>query len=156
MRWYSSLAFLGLAFGLGSAPAEKPKSTLADLSWLSGSWTTTTDGVEIEEYWMTPKGGVMLGLNRTTRPKAKGEFEFMRLEERSTGIVFVAQPSGKPGTEFPVLQSAEKQVVFENKNNKFPQRITYKLDDKNRLVGRIDGEIECKPASMEWTWEKVK
>ena len=63
----------------------------------------------------------MLGLNRTTKPKGKRQFEFMRIEDRLNEIVFVAQPAGKPGVEFPLLEMGVKVVVFENeRKTRFP------------------------------------
>ena len=45
----------------------------------------------------------------------------MRIEDRLNEIVFVAQPAGKPGVEFPLLEMGVKFVVFENeRKTRFP------------------------------------
>ncbi len=38
-----------------------PTATLADASWLSGSWTGTAFGSQFEEVWSVPSAGSMVG-----------------------------------------------------------------------------------------------
>ena len=44
------------------AAEEKPKATLADMSWLTGHWTGTALGGFVEEIWSEPRGGAMMGM----------------------------------------------------------------------------------------------
>lgn len=136
--------------------ADEKKPTIDDLAWLAGAWSSTVDGVETEEHWIAPKGGIMLGVNRTTRAKGRTAFEFLRIAERTGGLVYLPQPSGGPVTEFPLKELKRKSVVFENAKHDFPQRVIYKQDDKGRLVARIEGEIKGTARSKEWTWDKAK
>jgi hypothetical protein len=142
--------------GCLSLSAEDPakKVTVNDLGWLAGSWSGTVNGITTEETWLAPKGGNMLGVNRTTGGKATA-FEFMRIAEGKTGLAYFAQPSGKPSTEFPMKEFTGKKVVFENKEHDFPQRVIYQLTADGELHARIEGEINGKSRSMEWKWKPV-
>src|SRR5688572_17251260 len=140
MRAFS--VFACLICVAGASAAEDSKPTLDDLAWLTGSWSEKKEGVETEEHWIAPKGGIMLGVNRTTREKGRTSHEFLRIMERPDGgIAYLAQPSGAAITVFPLKELKGKHVVFENLKHDFPQRISYRLDAQGRLVARIEGEV---------------
>ncbi len=147
--------FMAVGCCLGSAQAQTSQPSIDTLTWLEGNWTTKVNGEEVDEQWMAPKNGLMLGLNRTTREGKRSSFEYMRIVQRAEGIVFIAQPSGQAPVEFPASQVDGNSIVFENSTNDFPKRIVYKLDDQKRLYARIEGEVGGKVESMEWTWTKV-
>lgn len=131
--------------------AAEPTREVKDLAWLAEAWSSEQAGEVIDEHWMPPRGGIMLGMNRTARTNGKTSFEFMRIAETKTGLVFYASPSGKPATPFQILESAPTRIVFENKTNDFPQRIIYeRIDDT--LHARIEGNVGGKLESLEWKW----
>lgn len=132
--------------------AEEKKPTVADLAWLTGNWKATVGETETEENWTTPKGGLMLGTNRTVKGK-KAFFEFLRIADTETGVVYYASPMGKAVTEFPLKSLEKEKVVFENPKHDFPQRVIYRLAD-GKLHARIEGTASGKERSQEWTWEK--
>jgi hypothetical protein len=135
--------------------ADDPPS-LAQLEWLAGAWHGSDATSETEEHWTAPKGRLMIGMNRTFRKPDKSAFEYMRIVQSDSGLVFIAQPSGASPSEFPAIEVKPKSIVFENKEHDFPQRILYKLDDQGRLFARIEGVINGKSQSMEWLWSKGK
>ena len=96
-----------------SVDARAPDE-LADLTWLAGTWTCeSAPGESIEESWVHARGGWMLGVGRTLRVDAARErvigFEYLRLEQRADGVVYVAQPGGRaPGTEFRLVEHVGK------------------------------------------------
>jgi hypothetical protein len=144
---------IALALGLlvGVAPAGEPQS-LASLSWLAGSWGGTQDGMETEEHWTAPAGGLLLGMHRDTKGGRAVGFEFLRIEEHGTTITYVAQPSGQPPTRFPLTELTERRVVFENLQHDFPQRILYWQPRPGTLAARVEGTVGGKLEAMEWTW----
>jgi len=104
---------------------------LAALAWLEGTWTCESAPSEITaESWGHARGGWMLGAGRRLRIDATGErvvgFEFLRIEQRADGLVYVAQPGGRtPATEFRLVESAQDAWCFENATHDFPRRIRY-------------------------------
>ncbi|HYH10614.1 MAG TPA: DUF6265 family protein [Thermoanaerobaculia bacterium] len=119
-------------------------------AWLSGHWSATIDGVQMEEYWTTPAGGLLLGVHRDIRAK-KTSFEFMRIESRGEQLVFVAQPSGRPPTEFPSTAVSAHRIVFENPSHDFPKRIVY-WRDGDQLCARVEGDGE---EGEQWCWKRA-
>lgn len=142
---------------------QKPKSEpetknmkLETLSWLTGSWTGTQAGVEMEELWLEPKGNTMLGLHRDVAGGRTVSFEFLRIEMTTGGVTYFASPGGRPATPFRLIETREKYVVFENPEHDFPTRIIYWLAKDGALHAKIEGTQGGKSASEEWTWQRAK
>ena len=143
------IAVLMLVLSAAGTPA------LEDLSWMAGAWGSEQGGVSMEEHWMSPRGGLMVGMHRDVLPSGKALFEFLRIEARSDGIVYVAMPRGQAGTDFPLKESTARRVVFENLKHDFPQRIIYWLDDAGRLNARVEGPAGEKEQVEQWIWEPL-
>jgi hypothetical protein len=137
-------------------PAARSTPSLNDLSWLVGHWVGREGEVISEEWWTEPAGLVMLGMHRDVSPGAQGFFEYLRIVARADGVVYIAQPLGRPPTDFPLVDLGPTRVVFENLLHDFPQRIIYRLADDGVLVVRIEGEIEGERRSSEWRWSKSR
>ena len=116
-----------------------------------GQWAGTAGGVEMEELWMEPKGGVMLGLHRDVTPAKPTFFEFLRIEDREGEVVYVASPRGAGETEFKLMDVGQQHVVFENLEHDYPQRVIYRREGKG-LTARIEGVVEERLESDEWRW----
>src|SRR5688572_8467867 len=102
------------------------------------------DSMTIEEHWIAPKGGLMLGCGRTTADGKVREFEFLRIEERKNGEVFyVAQPGGRPPTEFKLVASTGGALwSFENPEHDFPRKIAYARDGDSGFTATVSGETK--------------
>jgi hypothetical protein len=53
------------------------------------------------------------------------EFEFLRIVERDGGLVYVAQPNGRPPTDFVLTELTGDSATFENPAHDFPKTIRY-------------------------------
>jgi hypothetical protein len=151
-------ASLVLVAGLvACAPRTEPLRLVGEdprldaLGWLSGSWAGVVDGARVEEHWTVPAGGSLLGMNRTVAGGRTLFFELLRIEVRDDGIVYLASPRGRhPPTPFRLAGMTERQVVFENPEHDFPQRIIYSRDGDSlhaRIEGMQDGELRA----SDWT-----
>jgi hypothetical protein len=138
---------------LSGTAAHAQKPGLADLSWLAGSWTGTSRGIEMEEHWTAPKGNSMVGLHRDVGKGRTLLFEFLRIEQQGDQIVYLSMPNGRsPATPFPLKEVSGTRVVFENPTHDFPQRIIY-WKDGNDLRARIEGTQNGKAGGEEWRWQ---
>lgn len=136
MRWLAIVAVLAAASVVRSA-------SIADFSWLSGCWSHEDAEPGSDEIWSSPAGGIMLGMSRTVRGGKTVEHEFMSIRQVSAGqLAFVAHPSGQQEAAFPLVRSGATELVFENLEHDFPQRIIYRLAAPDRLVARIEGKHE--------------
>lgn len=135
--------------------------TIKQLDWLSGCWGGRLGPVAVEECWQPPRLGRMLAINQSWSENAKAlpgvpgpQFEFLRIEQSATGLLYRAQPGGKPVTDFRLKSLGKHEVVFENLTHDYPQRISYRRD-KDTLHVRTEGNINGEMQSEEWQWKKI-
>ena len=133
----------------GSAAAETNRARSAnarpsdDLAWLAGCWELRTRSRVVEEQWLSPRGGVLLGVSRTTRGESAETHEFMRIYEAGDTLVYAAHPAGQAPTEFRSKWRSAGEIVFENLAHDFPQRVSYRRVSPSRLAARIEGKREA-------------
>ena len=145
--------FAWSALGADPAPSRQdPK--LADLAWLAGHWSVELGPTRIEEVWLAPAGGFLLGMNRTAPKSGTAHFEYLRIEQRKDAIVFVASPGGRPPTDFPQVDFGKDFVLFANPEHDFPKEIRYELTKEGDLHARVSGDPGGKEQAEEWTWKK--
>lgn len=108
------------------AVATTPQAPAPELAWLAGDWCGDEAGELIEESWLAPRGGELLGLSRTTREGQVVAFEFLRIAVVKGVPTYLAQPGGRAPTAFTRSDSGEQWMRFENPAHDFPQRIEYR------------------------------
>ena len=138
----------------GRADSPKPSHQMSELGWMAGDWAADVDGLRMEEVWLEPRGGLMLGLHRDVRPTGEVMFEYLRIEATAKGIAYVASPRGRAETPFPLVRLEGSRAVFENLDHDFPQRIIYWLED-DVLHARVEGPEDGRTRSIEWQWTRV-
>lgn len=105
--------------------------------WLAGSWCGGRGDTRIEEVWLRPGGGLMLGMSRTGGPR-RTEFEHLRIETQGGTLVYQAQPQGRPAVPFTIGRQGADFVEFDNPQHDFPQRIRYQRQG-DQLRAEISG-----------------
>jgi hypothetical protein len=142
-----------LALSVTASGQQQEKPGVAALEWMAGLWVGVENGMRMEELWMRPAGGVMLGLHRDLDSAGLVWFEYLRIEATESGIAYVASPQGRGTTVFPLRELVRGHAVFENLEHDFPQRIIYRLADDG-LHARIEGLEDGKVKAREWIWKK--
>ena len=113
------LMFLLLASSVLGAPDKKavdkkksaPPPTIVKLAWLAGNWRMEKNGRVIDEQWMAPAGGLMLGMGRTIAKGRVVEQEFLQIREGPVGALFyIAQPSGQKEATFTLASLSDMSV----------------------------------------------
>ncbi len=116
---------------------EPAKAKISELSWLAGAWVGEKNSSTIEERWTPPKGGAMLGISRTVKHERMSAFEYLRIVEREDRLIYIAQPGGKPATEFVLTEIGQSRAVFLNPRHSYPQRIIYELKNEEVMTASI-------------------
>jgi hypothetical protein len=129
-----AITLAGDARAQGSKPAAR--GTLTQLAWLAGTWTGGGGPVTFEERWTPAAGGAMLAVSRTLKGDRMVAFEFLRILERDGGLVYIAQPNGRPPTEFTLTAITADSATFENPMHDFPKMVRY--------ARRADGSLEAR------------
>lgn len=136
-----------VAQGTAAAPLDP-------VAFMAGCWAFTEGDRRVEEQWMAPAGGVMLGMSRTVRAGRPADFEFTVLHVVDGRIVYEARPEGQAPTRFPLTSSSEGRAVFENPVHDFPQRIAYERRG-DRLHARIEGPGTNGVLGIDYPFDKV-
>ncbi len=133
------------------------KHSLSDLRWLAGCWQMSVKGRTIDEHWMKPSGGTMMGMSHTVKDGKTREYEFMRIVQNDdSSIEFIAKPSGQEQASFKLITLEGNKAVFENPTHDFPQRVIYYTVGTDSLVGRIEGKMNGKERGIDFPYRKVK
>jgi hypothetical protein len=143
---------------IGAPPAgqDRPapaRATLAQLKWLAGNWAGATGSATLDERWTHAAGGAMFAVARTIKSDRLAAFEFLRIVERDGSLVYIAQPNGRPPTEFTLTQITADSATFENPSHDFPKMIRYThLSKTHQLEARVSGAGGERPQIFVFTW----
>jgi hypothetical protein len=152
----TALSALGIALVsttlVGPVQPPSPRATIKDVGWIEGTWSSTSGTRTVEERWTPPAGGAMLAVSRTLKGDRLVEFEYLRIVEREGTLVYIAQPGGRPPTEFRLTNIEGKTVTFENPAHDFPKAIAYTARPDGSLEVSISGEGGQRKQS--WDFER--
>ena len=91
----------------------------------------------------------MMGMSRTVGGEKTVEFEYLRIEQRTDGIYYVAHPKAQcPGTDFKLTRVSSSEAFFENPEHDFPKRIIYRRTADDALTASIDAGEGTKAMSF--------
>jgi len=131
------IAILLLAAAAGDdAPTA---ATIGRIAWLTGCWETVDGDRVVRERWAPPAGGMMIGTGQSVVRERTTGWEYLRIEARPAGLVYVALPSGQTLTEFAAVDLTDSLAVFANPQHDFPQRIIYRRLPDGSLSARVEG-----------------
>lgn len=145
MRVSAMQLALTVVLGIEAAIAQesqRPRATIADVAWIGGNWVGSSGAVTFEERWTPPAGEAMLAVARTIKGPRMVAFEFLRIIQRDGTLVYVAQPSGRPPTEFTLTAIDADSATFENPAHDFPKMIRYARRPDGSLEARTSGGAE--------------
>lgn len=128
---------------------------IADLSWLAGCWSHERGESGSMEMWTAPAAGTLFGVSRTVKNNQTVAHEFMQIRTVDNELVFIAQPSNQPEGRFRAVQSSAIEVVFENLQHDFPQRVMYRRTSNDSIHARIEGMRDGKLHGIEFPMKRL-
>ncbi|MEZ5403649.1 MAG: DUF6265 family protein [Bryobacteraceae bacterium] len=135
--------------------APAPGAEIAQLAWLEGRWSGSVGKAAFEEHWTAPKAGAMIGMSRMLSGERMAGFEYLRIVSRDADLFYVAQPGGRPPTEFKLTRLEPNGATFENPAHDHPKIITYRRDGDD-LVATIEGDAGGKQRRQEFRMRRVR
>lgn len=149
-----SAAFCALAAGGLGAVGVGP---IDDVGFLAGCWAMSARDRTVEEQWMAPSGGILVGMGRTVRDGQARGYEHLLIREDGDDLVYRAAPAGQPITEFRSELREPGRVRFANPEHDFPQTIEYHRSAQgDSLLARVAGTIDGREAVSEFGYERVR
>lgn len=107
-------------------------ASIADISWLAGSWSGTGLGGISEEIWSLPSGGVMMGAYRLFKDGKPVVYEMMLLLE-TEGTIVLRLKHFQPN--FVGWEEKDKSVDFAYEHS---PELTTNQSVRRFLSGRIE------------------
>lgn len=148
------LACLLLAAGLSGTPLAGQEAAALPV-WLQGCWRLTGPDQVIEEVWLTPLGGSMMGLSRTVSRDTLRGHELMLIRAGANGLVLEAAPAGQPAAAFLVAARGDSAITFENLTHDFPQLISYTRVSAESLVAVISGTVRDRQRTITYGYARA-
>ena len=133
--------------------AQQPQG-IQRVAWLQGCWELSAAERTVEEQWMAPRAGSMMGMSRTVRGGKLVAYEMVLIREEGPALAYEAHPSGQPVATFLSTTVSASQVVFENPSHDFPQQIGYQLKE-DALLAWIAGSQNGKSRRVEFPYKRV-
>jgi hypothetical protein len=147
--WAMSVVAMVVMPVAGQTPA-----TTADLAFMAGCWKLERDGRTVEEHWLSPSGGMLIGVGRTVAGGKTVEYEFLQIRDLPEGLTYTAKPSGQREASFKLASKTPDEVVFENPAHDFPQRIRYRRG-ADTLHARVEGTMNGKARGIDYAYSRV-
>jgi hypothetical protein len=146
-------SLLLILFALTSQAAA-PATGIDDVAWLTGCWEYTSGSRTVEEHWLPPRGRTMMNAGRTVQGDKLVEFETVIIRELAGRLAYEAHPSGQASAVFLSQRVGDREVVFENLQHDFPQRVGYTRDGDS-LLAWIEGPRNGQTRRIEFPYHRV-
>ncbi|MCY3840478.1 MAG: DUF6265 family protein [Gammaproteobacteria bacterium] len=139
----------GLLVATAGAGEEEPSdakqaaASVADLAWMTGTWSGPVGGGNVlEENWTTPKAGSIQSLVRMTGANGTSMVELIVIEEEGDTLRLRLQqwdPGMKPRTTEPSVMTLEEMgehtVAFRAEEGAMFAKLTYTRDGDSFTIG---------------------
>ena len=140
MRSSIRLAVIFLALApITAVPAEDAAEMP---EWMTGTWASREADNWADEYWTSPRAGIMMGSSRSGEGDKLQFWEHMRIVREADGqLAFWAMAGDQIPVRFVAMPKTGKKIVFENADHDDPQRIRYWREGKElkAQISLIDG-----------------
>lgn len=131
----------------------RPESQQFD--WLLGCWESTRPNSTITERW-TKSNGEYTGVGKVMQDGKRVVFETLVIRPTvRDAFELVASPVGERPTVFLATVVSHRQVMFEDLDHDFPQRIMYRSDDDEMLHARLEGRVDGQQKSADFPMRRV-
>ena len=148
------MLFMCLAF----KPVGDNFGKIEKANWLLGKWANTNPKRTLLEVWKKENDSTYIGQGYMVRNQDTTETESIRLEQRAKQLFYVPTVKGQNNNapvRFTLTQQTENQVVFENLQHDFPQKITYTLIYRDSLFAEVSGKIQGVERSQKFPMKRV-
>ena len=119
MRLYRLFAPLALTFAASTAFAAGPPAKIADLAWMTGTWSAPLGPNTLEENWTTATNGNIASMVRMTGPQGVSMWEVITIEEKNGTLLMSIQqwnagfePRSPVAQKMELTEIGDKRVKF--------------------------------------------
>ncbi len=122
-------------------------------SWLIGKWENKSSEGNASEIWEKKNDSTLAGISNFIIGEDTVSSETISLEQNSNKLFYIPTVKGQNNEQpvrFVLTSSTNNQLVFENPEHDFPQKITYTQIKNDYLLAEISGMINGKQNSRQF------
>lgn len=149
---FSSISLL-LFSCTNNSKNEKIKAS----QWLLGQWKNTSEEGIIAENWSQANDSTLIATSFYIKEEDTLHFENIILKEKEGELVYETTIKGQNNDKpilFPVISETENELIFENLQNDYPQKIKYQRNSKSGITISISGTQAKKIVSEQFKMTK--
>ena len=134
-------------------------SKIKDTEWLLGNWTNQSEAGVAIEHWTKKNDSMFIGASYFIIGNDTASSEAMSLEQHGEEITYnptVRDQNNNQTITFKLTSSTENQLIFENPEHDFPQKIMYIKITNDSIFAEISGMIDGKLKTIPFPFTRVK
>jgi hypothetical protein len=140
-------------------PVKAPRE-IEKVAWLTGNWGSTSKEGSLTENWVKINDSVYHGESYFVTPKKDTVFsETVVLDEVAGKMAYTVSVPGhneeKP-VRFDLTKITETEMIFENPQHDYPNKIVYTQVKPDSLVAVIYGKQKGEEKSETFAMKKIK
>ena len=136
-----------------------PKNRLQQAGWLIGTWENSSEIGDFTEIWTKANDSVYKAESYVVKRNDTLFSEFIKLEEVHGKLAYIVSVPGQNNEKpvrFEMTSGTDKEMVFENPEHDFPNKITYIKITDDSIVAIISGMQKGKPTKEEFPMKRKK
>lgn len=149
--------FLSISLLLFSCTNNSKNEKIKASQWLLGQWKNTSEEGIIAENWSQPNDSTLIASSFYIKEEDTLHFENIILKEKEGELVYETTIKGQNNDKpilFPLLSETENELIFENLQNDYPQKIKYQRNSKSGITISISGKQAKKIVSEQFKMTK--
>jgi hypothetical protein len=155
----NTIIVLLIIFGFVACKESKSKDKISLAKGLLGNWENKSIDGTLTESWTKINDSTYRGSSCFIKNKDTLHFEVITLQQNAKKLTYQSITRGhnndNPVT-FNFIVSDEKQLMFENLKQDYPQKIIYKQLSENNLIVEISGVQQGKSSTERYAMIKLK
>ena len=151
--------FSAISLLLFSCTTTSKNEKLKDSEWLIGAWENQSEEGIFTETWSKPNDSTLTAGSFFIKEKDTLHFENIQLAEKDGELVYATTIKGQNNDKpisFPLISEKENELVFENSQNDYPQKIKYQRYSKTAITISISGKHSEKVVFEKFKMTKIK
>ncbi|MET0461668.1 MAG: DUF6265 family protein [Chitinophagaceae bacterium] len=136
--------------------AQSPSFTT--LQWLVGKWVNQTPRGKMIEEWSVINDSTFKAHSYMLSATDSITLESVELRKEGTAAYYIPIVKGQNNEQpvkFKMTSFTSKELIFENPEHDFPQKITYTLISPDSLLAEISGTVNGQSRSRRFPMTKV-
>ena len=147
--------FLAAAIMMAFPPQAQKTATTTTWRSSAAAGSLEANGRTIEEHWLAPSGGSLLGVSRTVAGGKTVEYQFMQIRDTARRLDLHRQTVGAGRSELQGALEHGRRSGLREPAHDFPQRIRYRKAGADALHARIEGTMNGKARGMDFPYTRA-